>query len=85
MIDLSKYTRAFVLDEESGTFTALIIEFPGCATEGSSLIEAYDNLEKVAESWIEAALEMGQEIPAPGSIGIQVDRYGPPDLNDLKG
>ena len=30
--------------------------------------EAYENLERVAESWIEAALSQGQEIPAPFAI-----------------
>ena len=61
------YTRALIPDEESGTFTAHIIEFPGCVTEGATASEAYARLEAAAESWIEAALEMGQEIPLPAA------------------
>jgi len=57
------YTRVLIPDEESGTFTAQIIEFPGCIAQGATPAEAYERLEAVAESWIEAALEMQQEIP----------------------
>jgi predicted RNase H-like HicB family nuclease len=58
------YSRVLV-PESDGTYSADILEFPGCFAEGRTLDEAYANLEKVAESWIEAALEQGQEIPAP--------------------
>lgn len=61
------YTRSLVPDEESGTFTARLVEFPGCLAQGDSPAEAYERLEAAAESWIEAALEMRQEIPQPGS------------------
>jgi len=59
------YTRVLIPDEESGTYTARIVEFPGCVAQGSSPAEAYERLEAAAESWIEAALEMQQEIPEP--------------------
>lgn len=58
------YSRVLV-PEADGTYSADILEFPGCFAEGRTPDEAYANLEKVAESWIEAALEQGQEIPAP--------------------
>jgi antitoxin HicB len=61
------YTRALIPDEESGTFTARIIEFSGCVAEGATASEAYERLEAAAESWIEAALEMGQAIPLPAA------------------
>ena len=61
------YTRALIPDEESGTLTALIVEFPGCLAQGATPAEAYERLEAAAESWIEAALEMQQEIPPPFS------------------
>jgi predicted RNase H-like HicB family nuclease len=51
-----------------GTYFAEILEFPGCFAEGKNPNEAYKNLEKVAESWIEAALDQGQEIPEPFAI-----------------
>jgi predicted RNase H-like HicB family nuclease len=58
------YSRVLV-PEVDGTYSADILEFPGCFAEGRSPDEAYANLGKVAESWIEAALEQGQEIPVP--------------------
>ena len=58
------YSRVLI-PEDDGTYSADILEFPGCFAEGRSPDEAYANLEKVAESWIEAALGQGQEIPEP--------------------
>ena len=58
------YARILIPDEESGTFTAEVIEFPGCVAQGNTEAEALAYLEKAAEAWIEAALEMGQEIPS---------------------
>lgn len=60
------YTRMIIPDEQSGTFTAKIAEFPGCIAQGDSAQEAYVNLEEAARAWIEAALDLGQEIPSPG-------------------
>ena len=64
-----------------GTFFAEILEFPGCFAEGQSPDEAYKNLEAVAESWIEAAQDQGQEIPEPfathdfsGRIALRIPR-----------
>ena len=62
------YSRVVIPDEESGTYTAQILEFQGCITEGETPQEAYERLEDVALSWIEAALDMGQDIPLPWSI-----------------
>jgi len=59
------YSRVVIPDEESGTYTAQILEFPGCITEGDTPQEAYERLEEVALSWIEAAIDMGQDIPSP--------------------
>ena len=63
----SPYSRIVIPDVESGTFSARIMEFPGCVAQGSTLDEAYANLEAVARSWIEAALEVGQNIPEPAA------------------
>ena len=58
------YARVLVPDSTGGFFAELL-EFPGCFAEGETSSEAYEQLEKAAESWIEAALELGQEIPEP--------------------
>ncbi|HLF79889.1 MAG TPA: type II toxin-antitoxin system HicB family antitoxin, partial [Dehalococcoidia bacterium] len=59
------YRRIIIPDEESGTFTAMIAEFPGCITEGDSPNEAFTNLEDAAAAWLEAAVESGLPIPEP--------------------
>ncbi len=59
------YSRVLFPDEESGTYTAVILEFPGCIAQGDTPQEAYDNLENAAKEWIEAALSLKQEIPSP--------------------
>lgn len=59
------YRRILIPDIESGTFTAVIAEFPGCISEGDSPADAYENLEEAATSWLEAAIESGLPIPAP--------------------
>lgn len=59
------YHRVIIPDIDSGTYTAYILEFPGCITQGNTPHLAYYNLEHVALSWIEAALGMEQDIPEP--------------------
>jgi predicted RNase H-like HicB family nuclease len=51
--------------EDDGSFRAEIIDLPGCIAVGDTVLEALANLECVAESWIEAALDLGQVIPYP--------------------
>ncbi len=62
------YTRKIIPDEESGTYSAEIDEFPGCIAQGDTAKEAYEKLEEVAKSWIGAALDLGQEIPPPSTV-----------------
>ena len=59
------YSRVLIPDEESGTYTAVILEFPGCIAQGDTPQEAYEHLEDAAKDWIEAALDLKQEIPSP--------------------
>jgi predicted RNase H-like HicB family nuclease len=75
------YARVLTPDEESGTYTAEILEFPGCVAQGDTPEEAYQNLEEAAEGWILAALDLGQEIPPPsrtqgygGRIALRLPR-----------
>jgi predicted RNase H-like HicB family nuclease len=59
------YSRVLIPDDESGTYTAVILEFPGCIAQGDTPQEAYEHLEDAAKEWIEAALDLKQEIPSP--------------------
>jgi predicted RNase H-like HicB family nuclease len=58
------YSRVLVPDEGGG-YSAEMLEFPGCFAEGDTADEAMQALERAAQSWIQAALDQGQEIPEP--------------------
>ncbi len=63
------YSRVLIPDEETGTYTAKIAEFPGCIAQGDSPEEAYRNLEAAAESWIEELLGASEDVPEP-AVGV---------------
>jgi predicted RNase H-like HicB family nuclease len=60
------YAR-ILIPEEDGRFSAEVLEFPGCYSQGDSAGEAFDNLEKAATAWIGACQKLGQEIPPPSA------------------
>lgn len=60
------YTRIMRPAEEGG-FVAEVLEFPGCVTQGETVEEAYANLEEAARGWIEAVIDIGQNVPEPAS------------------
>lgn len=75
------YSRVITPDPDTGTYTAEILEFPGCVTQGSTVAEAHERLEDAAASWIEAATGLGQDIPPPsrnheyrGRIALRLPR-----------
>jgi predicted RNase H-like HicB family nuclease len=74
------YSRVLIPDE-SGGYSAEILEFPGCFAEGDTADEAMEALERAAKSWIQAALEQGQDIPRPfvnqgysGKVALRLPR-----------
>jgi len=60
------YTR-IVRPAEEGGFVAEVLEFPGCVTQGETVEEAYANLEEAARGWLEAVIDIGQNVPEPAS------------------
>ena len=73
------YTR--ILIPSDGSYSAEMVEFPGCFAEGKTPDEAIRNLEEAAEAWIEASLEQGLKIPEPfmnqgfgGKIALRLPR-----------
>lgn len=64
----SPYTRRLVPDEDGG-YSATVQEFPGCIADGDSAEEALENLRKVAISWIQSHVELGQNVPDPIAFG----------------
>jgi len=62
---LKKPYARVVVPEADGSYTAEILEFPGCVASGETAADALNNVEEVAVDWIAASLEQGQEIPEP--------------------
>ncbi|HEX9989278.1 MAG TPA: type II toxin-antitoxin system HicB family antitoxin [Chloroflexia bacterium] len=74
------YSRVLIPNQD-GTYSAEILEFPGCFAEGDTADEAIRNLEAAAESWVEVSLAQGLEIPEPamnqgygGKIALRLPR-----------
>jgi predicted RNase H-like HicB family nuclease len=74
------YTKILIANEDQ-SYSAEILEFPGCYAQGETANEAIENLENSAKSWIEACLEMKQDIPEPfmnqgfgGKIALRLPR-----------
>jgi predicted RNase H-like HicB family nuclease len=74
------YSRLLVPEKEGG-YSAEILEFPGCFSQGETAEEAVKNLEDAARNWIAAALEQGLKIPEPtgdhdysGKIALRLPR-----------
>lgn len=51
--------------EEGGGYLATVPELPGCKSDGETPQEALENVFDAIGCWIEAAREMGREVPSP--------------------
>lgn len=76
----TQYMRVLIPEPEGG-YSAQVLEFPGCFSQGETPGEAIDNLESAAEGWLLAAIDQGQEIPEPamntgysGRISLRIPR-----------
>ena len=64
------YTLIVTRDPD-GTYSAQVIEFPGCFSGGATAAEAASNIEDAMAVWIESELEQGRPIPEPtGAEGL---------------
>ena len=51
--------------DEGGGFVARVPDLPGCLAVGETPAEALANAYDAIACWIEAAMKMGREVPAP--------------------
>lgn len=56
--------EVFWSDEDEG-YIAVAPDLPGCSAWGETEEEAIQEIHHAAEAWIEAATELGREIPEP--------------------
>jgi predicted RNase H-like HicB family nuclease len=51
--------------EEGGGFLATVPDLPGCMSDGESPEEAIANVQDAILAWMEAARDLGHDIPKP--------------------
>ena len=51
--------------EDGGGFAATVPDLPGCMSDGATPEEALSNVQDAIITWIEAARDLGHDVPAP--------------------
>lgn len=54
-------------EEDGGGFAAYIPDLPGCMGDGETQDAAILDAYEAAEAWLETNIELGREVPEPGS------------------
>ena len=54
--------------DEGGGWLATLPDLPGCMGDGATESEAIADVREAAMGWIEAARDMGREVPAPSPM-----------------
>jgi predicted RNase H-like HicB family nuclease len=60
-----KYEVIIYWSKEDKAFIAEIPELPGCMADGQTYQKALDNVEVIAQEWIETAKQKGRSVPKP--------------------
>ena len=50
---------------DGGGFSAVVPDLPGCMSDGETPEEAVVNVQDAILAWIEAARDLGRDIPSP--------------------
>lgn len=58
-----KYEIILYWSEQDGAYIAEIPELAGCMADGPTAKDALQNVEQIAQEWIETARMLGREIP----------------------
>ncbi len=70
-----RYPIAIESGSDATAFGVVVPDLPGCFSAGDTLDEAMTAAEEAAAAWIDAALDMGEAIPAP--TGLETVRSNP--------
>ena len=62
---LSLNYRLSVYKDDEGEFIVEVPDFPGCAADGRTAEEAFENVRSAMRAWVEARLEAGLAVPEP--------------------
>lgn len=56
--------------EDGGGFLATVPDLPGCMSDGETPQEVITNVQDAIAAWIEAARDLGHEIPRPSKRAV---------------
>ena len=62
---MSKYEIIIFWSKENQAYIAEVPELPGCMADGQTYQEALENVDVIAQEWLETAKEKGKAIPKP--------------------
>ena len=65
LLVMSRSYMAVFEREEDGGFSVYVPDLPGCASQGDTHEAAVANIREAIESYLEALVKLGQEIPEP--------------------
>lgn len=60
-----RYEIILYWSKEDGAYIAEVPELAGCMADGATAKDALHNVEQIAQEWIEAAQELGRDVPEP--------------------
>jgi predicted RNase H-like HicB family nuclease len=63
-----RYPVTIETGSDIAAFGIVVPDLPGCFSAGDTIDQAMGNVEEAIDLWIEAALDAGQEIPAPSTL-----------------
>ena len=63
-----RYPVTIETGSDTAAFGIVVPDLPGCFSAGDTIDQAMGNVEEAIDLWIEAALDAGQEIPAPSTL-----------------
>lgn len=69
------FTMRHLLPEEGGGYLIEFPDLPGCMSDGDTVEEAISNGQDAIEAWIDAAKQMGRDIPKPGELESQSGKW----------
>jgi len=65
---ISQYEIVTSWSDDDDAFIAEMPELPGCLSDGATEAEARQNVQVIAQGWINRARYLGRTLPAPRSL-----------------
>jgi predicted RNase H-like HicB family nuclease len=60
-----KYEIIIYWSAEDNSFIAEVPELAGCMADGSTVLQALENVQTIMDEWVETAKLLGRDIPEP--------------------